>query len=502
MAEATPKTIGRYEIVRELGRGMMGIVYEARDPVLGRTVAVKTIQLAFAIAPEQRPEFEERFFTEARVAARLSHPGIVVCHDMGKDEETASLYIVLEHLKGRTLSDIIRGGHRLPWREVLRIVASVARALDHAHGHGVVHRDMKPANVMVLENGEVKILDFGISKVETARIQFTAAGQFFGTPLYMSPEQALGDPVDGRTDIFSLGTITCTLALGHPPFAADSIPAILGRVAQAERPVLAREVPGVPPDVDRILGLAMAREPEDRYAHARQMAEDIEDVLADRAPRHASPASDPTLVPDLTQLVDDPMPASAAPPVRPRRSGVLLVVAGVAGVVLMSLLIVIYIGVRALRSVGDPTPPTVAGEPGAGPVTDEAPELPTERSPTLPPLDESPPPVQGPEGSARVDVVFEHGLKDGALRVWVDDAPMLDQAVSARATKKVLVTVREGRFEQTLFVPPGDREFKVEVSWEDEARSKKVSASLDPDSRRTLLVKLGRLRKNLSVEWQ
>lgn len=161
-----PAAIGRYRIIGELGRGAMGLVYKAEDPALGRRVAVKTIELAFAVEPAQRVEFERRFFAEAQIAARLSHPGIVICHDVGKDPETGVLFIVLEYLKGTPLSDAVMRDALLPSMQVVSIVAKVARALHHAHEHGVIHRDMKPANVMLLKSGEPKILDFGVAKLE------------------------------------------------------------------------------------------------------------------------------------------------------------------------------------------------------------------------------------------------------------------------------------------------------------------------------------------------
>src|SRR5262245_44285305 len=198
VTEASLSRIGRYEIRRELGRGTMGIVYLATDPALDRSIALKTIDLAFAVPAPERPGFEQRFLAEGRVAGRLSHPGIVVVHDVGRDTDTGILYIALEYLQGQTLADATGTGAPLEWREAMRITASLARALHHAHEHGIVHRDVKPANIMLLASGEPKVMDFGIAKAP--HLELTSAGQLFGTPLYMSPEQALGQPVDGRSD--------------------------------------------------------------------------------------------------------------------------------------------------------------------------------------------------------------------------------------------------------------------------------------------------------------
>src|SRR5688572_12901608 len=165
-----PAAIGRYRILGDLGRGAMGRVYEAEDTTLGRIVAVKTIDLAFAVEGDDRADFERRFLAEARIAARLSHPGIVVCHDVGKDPDTGVLYIVLEHLDGRPLSELVKPGSLLPPMQVVAIAARIARALHYAHAHGVVHRDMKPANVVLLKTGEPKILDFGVAKLEGGQL--------------------------------------------------------------------------------------------------------------------------------------------------------------------------------------------------------------------------------------------------------------------------------------------------------------------------------------------
>src|SRR5262249_45721568 len=259
---------GRYIIRRELGRGTMGVVYEAEDTVLGRTVAVKTIELAFGAGEKARSEFEGRFFTEARVAARLSHPGIVVCHDFGKDPASGKLFIVFEYLKGRTLAERAAEGP-MAWRDAVEVVLQVARAIHHAHEHGVIHRDLKPANIMVLDPGTssagvarakaaVKIMDFGVARLESLGQRLTRTGESFGTPLYMSPEQALGHPSSARSDIFSLGSVLCTLVLGRPWFNAPSLPEIVARVINDDPPHLASLRADVPASLDPVVTMALA----------------------------------------------------------------------------------------------------------------------------------------------------------------------------------------------------------------------------------------------------
>jgi hypothetical protein len=284
----TPKSaqeqIGRYVIQRELGRGTMGVVYQAHDPVLGRAIALKTIHLASFLSERQRAAYEQRFLAEARIAAQLQHPGIVVVHDLGRDPETGVLFIALELLVGETLADWIAEDRRPSWQEALRVVARAAEALHHAHERGIVHRDVKPANIMVLKNGAPKIMDFGIAKIDTSNL--TSPGELFGTPLYMSPEQALARPVDARSDLFSLGSIAYTLLTGHPPFRAPDVPGILARVAHLDPQAPSEAQSGLPADVDYALARAMAKEPERRYACGRDLAEDLDDIRAGRPPRH------------------------------------------------------------------------------------------------------------------------------------------------------------------------------------------------------------------------
>ncbi|HKC12758.1 MAG TPA: serine/threonine-protein kinase, partial [Vicinamibacteria bacterium] len=298
--EKIPTKIGRYEIRKELGRGMMGVVYEAADPSLNRTIALKVIRLTFAVSDQEQESFERRFLSEARIAARLTHPGIVVVHDVGRDPDTGVLYIALERLAGHTLAETAADGRRLPWREALRIVARVAEALHYAHAQGIVHRDIKPANIMVLPSGEPKIMDFGLAKHEAGH-ELTASGQFVGTPLFMAPEQVLGLPVDGRTDLFSLGSVAYTILTGTRPFAAESVPRIMTRVAHQNPLPPSRSVPDLPPDADYLVARAIAKAPSDRYPDGKAMAEDAEDILAGRPPRHRAgwilpPAAEGTLV--------------------------------------------------------------------------------------------------------------------------------------------------------------------------------------------------------------
>jgi serine/threonine protein kinase len=326
-ADDTASRFGRYELRGELGRGTMGVVYEAWDPVLGRRIALKTIGAAFTAGSPDQEAYERRFLSEARAAARLSHPGIVVVHDVGREGTTGPPYMALEYLVGETLEARLER-EAMPWREALRIVGRVADALHHAHAQGVIHRDIKPANIMLLPSGEPKIMDFGVARVDSAKL--TSPGELFGTPLYMAPEQVLGEPVDARTDLFSLGSVLYTALAGRPPFAATNLPGILTKIVHRDQRPPSEVAPGLPPDADYLIARAMAKAPASRYPDGRTLAEDIEDVREGRPPRHRGewtpgPAAAGTIVsrrplPEVPaelpvlELIEPPPPAQPVPP--------------------------------------------------------------------------------------------------------------------------------------------------------------------------------------------
>jgi serine/threonine protein kinase len=306
-----PTKIGRYEIQRQLGQGMMGIVYQARDTVLQRNVALKTISLAFTVTEKEREAFEARFLQEARAAATLAHPGIVVVYDVGMDLEVGTPYMALEFLRGKTLESILAAGQVLDWREAIRTVARVAEALHHAHAHGIIHRDVKPANIMILASGEPKVLDFGVAKLEGAEL--TAGGKVLGSPSYMSPEQMDGAALDARSDLFSLGAVLYELVTGQKAFGGPDLPTIVKKLAYEDPPPPSSVRSGLPKALDGVVTRALAKDPARRYPSAKELAEDIEDLLADRPPRHL-PSSAPSQ--EQKTLVPQSGPP-AIPPARP-----------------------------------------------------------------------------------------------------------------------------------------------------------------------------------------
>jgi serine/threonine protein kinase len=270
------KRFGRYEIIAELGRGAMGVVYKARDPKIDRFVAVKTISLSTQ-NPEQEREYRERFFHEAQAAGRLLHPGIVTIFDTGEDPEGHIAYIVMEYIAGQSLERMLsEKSKKLPLDKALLLTEELAEALDHAHGQGVIHRDMKPANVLVTPQGHAKIADFGIAKMNMAYM--TLRGQVIGTPAYMSPEQLEGEAVDQRSDLFSLGAILYRMVTGFGPFQGNSTATVCFKVANRD-PLRASALdPELPPELDAVIARAMAKEPSQRYQRGLEFALDLHEL--------------------------------------------------------------------------------------------------------------------------------------------------------------------------------------------------------------------------------
>jgi eukaryotic-like serine/threonine-protein kinase len=268
---------GRYEIVGELGRGAMGVVYKATDPVIGRTVAVKTIKLSAEGTGLTRPELLARFQTEARAAGLLTHPNIVVVFDAG--EEDGLYYIIMELVEGRSLQALLDDGHSFPLPRVLRIMEQACSALQFAHERNVVHRDIKPANLMLTGDDTVKVTDFGTAKIlQFGTVQQTA--HVMGTPSYMSPEQVKGRAVDGRSDIFSLGVMLYEMVTGEKPFPGQNITTVIYKIVN-EEPVPPKQVdPSVHPGISAVVMRALAKDPDTRYQSCREMLEDLRNYRA------------------------------------------------------------------------------------------------------------------------------------------------------------------------------------------------------------------------------
>ena len=263
------RTLGRYEIERELGKGAMGTVYLGRDPKINRVVAIKAIPLAEEFEEDDLAEARARFFREAEMAGRLNHPAIVTVYDAGEDQGLA--YIAMEYLRGRHLSDFTDSKQLLPFRTVLLLTARVADALDYAHRQNVVHRDIKPANIMFdPDTDELKITDFGIARLtDTSR---TKTGIVLGTPSFMSPEQLEGRPLDGRSDQFALGVSLYQLLCGQLPFRAESMPRLMQKIATEPHTSVRLIRPELPASIDRIIERVLSKSADDRYATCADLA--------------------------------------------------------------------------------------------------------------------------------------------------------------------------------------------------------------------------------------
>jgi serine/threonine protein kinase len=267
---------GRYQIVRELGKGSMGVVYEAHDPHIDRSVALKVLRQDRVTSEA----FVERFLKEAKAIGRFSHPNIVTVFDVGQDHGT--IYIAMEFLEGIPLNDVIQENN-LTIDEIVNIGIQVAETLDYAHQKGIVHRDIKPSNILRMPNGQIKISDFGIAHIEDpSAAQLTQAGEILGTPAYMSPEQVVGHPVDGRSDLYSLGVILYELSTGKRPFGGQNLTAVFKAVTQDNPPEPTKTSPRVPSAISRLIMKSLKKSPDERFQTGGAMAEALKGCLLQR----------------------------------------------------------------------------------------------------------------------------------------------------------------------------------------------------------------------------
>jgi eukaryotic-like serine/threonine-protein kinase len=270
-----PSTLGRYKVLKELGRGSMGVVYLGKDPTIQRFVAIKTMRLDEIDDRDKLQEVKARFFREAESTGRLSHPNIVTIFDAGEEDDLG--YIAMEMLQGTTLTQWSRKPNLLALEKVISILATVAEAMDYAHQQGVVHRDIKPANIMLTTDTVVKIMDFGIAKMATS--SKTKTDIVLGTPMYMSPEQIAGKKVDGRSDIFSLAVVMFELLTGRQPFTADNVSALLFAIAHTPHLSVKAIRPDLPPTIKEVLDRALQKDPVHRYRRAGEFAMELRSCL-------------------------------------------------------------------------------------------------------------------------------------------------------------------------------------------------------------------------------
>ncbi|MBM3390424.1 MAG: serine/threonine protein kinase [Betaproteobacteria bacterium] len=327
------KKLGKYEIRGELGQGAMGIVYDGFDPMIGRRVALKTVRRDQL----DRAEVEEilaRFKREAQAAGRLSHPNIVSIYEYGEDAGTA--FIAMEFIEGRELRDHFDANERFPMAEIVRIMGQLLDALDFSHKNGVVHRDIKPANIILLKDGTVKVADFGIARVESSNL--TQAGSVLGTPSYMSPEQFMGQTVDGRSDLFSAGVILYQFLTGEKPFTG-ALTTIMHKVLKEEPPAPSALNVQVPRPFDALIRKALAKRPDERFQNGREFAIALKMAAAGQAlpgdgeatlvsAAEQTLAVEKTLAMPRPAAAPAPAPPAAAAPAPAKKSGLALALAG------------------------------------------------------------------------------------------------------------------------------------------------------------------------------
>jgi serine/threonine-protein kinase len=542
VAKSETKQFGRYEIVGELGRGAMGVVYKARDPQIDRLVALKTVPLR-GQEPEEEKEFRRRFLNEAQAAGRLHHPGIVSVFDVGEDPENHDPYIVLEYVAGEALNRVLKREKKLPLEKALQLTEEIAEALDYAHAQKVIHRDVKPGNILITEDGHAKVADFGIAKLNLAH--FTLPGRVLGTPAYMAPEQLSGEGADGRSDLFSLGVILYAMVTGHSPFQGDSATTVCFKVANRE-PVPASALDlNLPGELDEVISRAMAKDPKKRYQRGAEFAEEIRN-LQERLKPHGTTTSlqatsgtgtrKPATAADLSRR-PAVGPAYAAKLVRAAilKAPVKDLILGVATVVLL-----LIVGVQSKLLVStreeaaDPeqihNDPIAVAQLSASQVPASANGTESSGKATAPdaspakPINISKPTLRkaavkairknsADSATARqvvvplsmVELAVRHQFKEATLYVWVDDKLALTRPLHGGTQRRLVVFngVR-GVESETLKVPAGKHVLRFNTQTADQTvnLSKTISREFIGGDDKTLEISFDKHNTAMHLDWQ
>lgn len=529
MEQSAIKRFGRYEVVGELGRGAMGVVYKARDPQIDRMVAVKTVSLRGHDA-EAESEYRARFLNEAQAAGRLHHPGIVSVFDVGEDADSGDPYIVLEYVSGEALNRVLAREHKLSLSRALQIAEEVARALDYAHEQGVTHRDIKPGNILITEDGHAKIADFGIAKLNLAH--FTVPGRLLGTPAYMAPEQLTGEGADGRSDLFSLGVILYAMATGHSPFQGDSATTICFKVANRE-PVPASaldlELPRV---LDAVIGRAMAKDPAKRYQRGAEFADDLAEL---RAQKLSGTTTSLTNLGVRTRTATAIPPLSGSPAVGMAYAGK-MIRSGLNGhgkdiaIALISVAVLLAIGVQSkllvLSHAGAAT--TVATTASVGPAAASQPHdnagAPMKRASAsetaakahkasavhsaaakMPARNQISRRSATAVPASTVELEIRHQFKEATLSVWLDGRLLLTRPLYG-GTQKHLVVFSDvhGAESETIKVPQGKHELRFRAQTEDHTvdLSRTIYGDFAGGADKTLQISFDKRNTAMRLDWQ
>jgi serine/threonine protein kinase len=527
MEKSETKQFGRYEILGELGRGAMGVVYKARDPQIDRLVALKTVSLWGQEADEEK-EFRLRFMNEAQAAGRLHHSGIVAVFDVGENPENHDPYIVLEYVQGESLNRILSREKKLSLERSLKLAEEIADALDYAHAQGVIHRDIKPANILITQDGRAKIADFGIAKLNLAH--FTVPGRVLGTPAYMAPEQLSGEAVDGRSDLFSLGVILYALVTGHSPFQGTSATTVCFKVANRE-PIAASALDmTLPPQLDAVISRAMAKDPNERYQRGSDFADDLR-ILQQSFKITSSTTSRRTSTGTATRSALTRSTSAMGPPAnvaavgeavrdilsKARIRDLILGAATVALLIIFAAQLKLFNNRPESPSRGSvqlstaatvnldsalPSQPVVQAEPVPPPPAPvPAVSLKKKASVKTPP----PPAKQIVIPSSTLELGVQHQFKDATLYVWVDDKLSLTLPLHGAAQKKLVVFngVR-GITSETMKIPAGKRILRFRALSTDQTvdLSKTLSAEFVGGDTKSLSVSFEKRNSSMRLSWQ
>lgn len=472
MTELTGATLGRYQVLARLGRGGMADVYKGFQPSLDRYVAIKVLHPSMV----EDPDFVQRFQREAKSVANLRHPNIVQVFDSDRQGEV--YYMVMEFLDGPTLKsaleEVHRRGEEMPLKVALRIVADVGTALAYAHEMGVVHRDVKPANIMLDRTGRVILTDFGVAKMLTGT-KMTVTGTVLGTPAYMSPEQGSGQPGDARSDIYSLGVVLYELATGRLPYDADTPLAVLLKHVHDPLPLPRTVNPALPEEVERILLRALAKDPADRYPNVQAMLDDIAGLPPATVPAAQPGALDTRSLAARAPVSVHAAPTPATPPPSTRTTGsrprgtlwlgggllaAVLVCGGIAAVAVLALLLT-----GTIKWAAAPAATTAPS-----PATTLTPRPAATSRPTATPL--------GPPGETLFEDHFDNsgsgwtvysdsgggaGYGEGVFRIWVDEANVDKRSTAGQTFTDVRISAMTFKA-----AGPDDNNFGLICRYQDE----------------------------------
>lgn len=520
------RRIGRYEILETAGRGAMGVVYKAKDPLIGRTVAIKVVALSPLFGEEERNEFRERFFREARAAGNLHHPSIVTIYDVGEWEGIP--YMAQEYVEGPSLSRLLKERGRLTPEEVVSILKQLADALDYAHTQGVVHRDIKPDNILVEPSGRAVLTDFGVARL--AASDLTRTGEVLGTPHFMSPEQVTGEAVDGRSDLFSLGVVLYLMVSGQRPFQGETVSSVCYQIVHAP-PKPLPETAGLSPALQAVLDRLLAKDPAERFATGRELREVLEALESEtrpqetRPPQAPAPQAAPFAAPE--EAAEKTLPA--APKDRKSARTLAWVLGGGLVMILLASLLSFVVGSRLGRRAGfdstEPIAPSPEGKartpstppskepekpsvppPAPAPQRRTTPKKPEQKPPPEPKVEEASPPAPPPMETPKVrkghlGLVVEGPLTRGEFRVYADGTLLL--AVPFLALPDPSGRRPEGfRLIQHVALPPGEHALRFEVASPSPAPFYAVAdqpVSLEPGERIVLKIEPKRLPARLKV---